>query len=74
MIAPSMTTNATVSSGTGTYAIRASGGYAENYTFIYEYGTLTVGKASGGNFYIHGGQSNPYVGNKFTLTAYYNNE
>ena len=74
MIAPSMTTNATVSSGTGTYAIRASGGYAENYTFIYEDGTLTVGKASGGNFYIHGGQSNPYVGNKFTLTAYYNNE
>ena len=74
MIAPSMTTNATVSSGTGTYAIRASGGYAENYTFSYEDGTLTVGTASGGNFYIHGGQSNPYVGNKFTLTAYYNNE
>ena len=74
MIAPSMTTNATVSSGTGTYAIRASGGYAENYTFSYEDGTLTVGKASGGNFYIHGGQSNPYVGNKFTLAAYYNNE
>ena len=74
MIAPSMTTNATVSSGTGTYAIKASGGYAENYTFSYEDGTLTVGTASGGNFYIHGGQSNPYVGNKFTLTAYYNNE
>lgn len=74
MIAPSMTTNATVSSGKGTYAIKASGGYAENYTFSYVDGTLTVVSATGGNFYIHGGQSNPYVGNKFTLTAYYNNE
>ena len=74
MIAPSMTTNATVSSGTGTYPIKASGGYAENYTFSYVDGTLTVVSATGGNFYIHGGQSNPYVGNKFTLTAYYNNE
>ncbi|MDO4481370.1 MAG: MBG domain-containing protein [Bacillota bacterium] len=74
MIEPSMTTDATVSSGTGTYAIKASGGYAENYTFNYEDGTLTVGTAGGGNFYINGGQSNPYVGDRFTLTAYYNNE
>ncbi len=74
MIEPTGYTEATLNSGVGSYDIIPSGGYAENYTFNYRNGTLTVGEASGGNFYIFGGQSNPYVGNKFTVTAYYNNE
>lgn len=73
-IEPTAYTKANIASGIGTYEIIASGGYAENYTFSYEKGTLTVGEASGGNFHIMGGQTNPYVGATFTLSAYYNNE
>lgn len=74
MIAPAMTTTATADSRVGDYEIAASGGYAENYTFIYVPGTLTIEKTSVDNFYIYGGQSSPSVDDKFTLTAYYNSE
>lgn len=42
---PKLTTLATVTSQVGTYAISASGGSANNYTFKYGTGNLTVTKA-----------------------------
>ena len=42
---PTATTTATVASQAGTYPITASGGWAWNYTIVYEEGTLTVNKA-----------------------------
>ena len=44
--APTATTSATTTSGAGTYAITASGGVSDNYTFSYTDGTLTVDKAT----------------------------
>lgn len=73
-IAPSISTEATVNSESSAYPIKASGGYAENYSFEYVDGTLTVTQSTGGNFYIMNGNPTPYVGTKFTLVAYYNNE
>ena len=39
---PTMKTTATVKSDVGTYAITASGGTAQNYSFTYQQGTLTI--------------------------------
>ncbi|MDO4995326.1 MAG: MBG domain-containing protein [Bacteroidales bacterium] len=39
---PTITTTATADSDVGTYSITASGGVAQNYSFTYEDGTLTV--------------------------------
>lgn len=74
LMKPTASTKATSSSAVAAYDITVSGGYADNYDFTYEKGTLTVNAANNGNFYISGGNTNPYVGNSFTLTAYYNNE
>ncbi|AYL95827.1 MBG domain-containing protein [Mucilaginibacter celer] len=43
---PVITTTGTATSGVGTYPITASGAAANNYTFTYTNGTLTVGKAA----------------------------
>ena len=43
---PVVSTPATSASPAGTYAISASGAAAPNYTFSYQPGTLTIGKAS----------------------------
>lgn len=43
---PIAITTATASSNVGTYPISVSGGVAQNYTFKYELGTLTVTKAA----------------------------
>jgi len=43
---PTITTTATSSSPAGDYPITASGAVDPNYTFTYESGTLTVGKAT----------------------------
>ncbi len=40
--APTISTTATSKSDVGTYAIKVSGGEAQNYSFTYEDGTLTV--------------------------------
>ena len=42
---PTGSTTATSASPAGTYSITASGGVASNYTFTYQPGTLTIGKA-----------------------------
>ena len=42
---PTVSTTATTASGAGTYAIKASGAVAPNYSFSYTDGTLTVTKA-----------------------------
>lgn len=42
---PNVETTATVSSNTGAYPIIPTGGEAQNYTFNYERGTLTITKA-----------------------------
>lgn len=42
---PVASTTATETSDAGTYAITVSGGAAQNYTFSYSEGTLTIGKA-----------------------------
>ena len=43
--APSLTTTASASSGTGDYTITASGAVMPNYTIVYQSGTLTINKA-----------------------------
>ncbi len=43
---PTATTSADATSGAGTYAITASGGVADNYSFSYMDGTLTVNQAT----------------------------
>ncbi|TXK49091.1 T9SS type A sorting domain-containing protein, partial [Pontibacter qinzhouensis] len=44
--APVATTTATTTSAVGTYPIVVAGGEDENYTFRYEAGTFTIGKAT----------------------------
>ncbi|MDW3192959.1 MAG: MBG domain-containing protein [Cytophagales bacterium] len=44
--APTAATTADATSAVGTYAITASGGVADNYTFTYTDGTLTVNQAT----------------------------
>ena len=45
LTAPASTTTATPASITGTYPISLSGGTSSNYSFIFQSGTLTIGKA-----------------------------
>ena len=56
------------------YPIEVSGGIADNYTFVYVPGTLTITGASGGNFYITGAGNTAVVGDIFTLLAYYDDQ
>ena len=70
---PTAAVNANASSAVGKYNVTVSGGYGENYKFIYDNtGELEITGASGENFYITG-VSTAYVNDKFTLAAFYGN-
>jgi len=66
---PTASTLATVTSNVGSYAITASGGVADNYSFTYVDGTLTIDKAS--LTAIADDQSKTYGASNPTLTISY---
>ena len=71
---PTASAKANASSAVGEYPITVSGGSAENYMFVYDNsGILTVTGASGGQLSITGATNTAYVGQKFTLYAFYGN-
>ena len=71
---PTATVNANASSAVGSYDITVSGGNAENYTFKYDNtGKLEITGATGGSLYITGSSNTAYVGDVFSLHAFYGN-
>lgn len=66
--APTATTAATTETAVGSYDITASGGEAANYTFSYEKGTLTIGKATGRLSFAQRYVYKTYGDDDFTVT------
>lgn len=71
---PAAVCGANASSPVGKYDIAVSGGYGENYEFIYDStGVLEITGTTGGSFYITGSPNSVYVNDVFTLNAFYGN-
>ena len=71
---PAAAANANASSGVGIYKINVSGGYAENYEFVYDNGgELEITGAAGGELYITGSADSVYAGSVFALHAFFGN-
>ena len=68
-ISPTATTTASITSNAGNYPITCSGGNADNYSFTYGTGTLTVTKAS--LTAVADNKSRPYGANNPELTITY---